>query len=124
MDKVIKEQLSKVSVAKVPYFTEDTTEIIIPKYKPMIINVNGYYIFRLSDHMCSENSSIFINWNNRVRPPKYIIGMVEKVLPNMILVAGCRFDTETQKATTEYYKVWIVTSEIEEYREINPVNYV
>lgn len=124
MDKIIEEQLSKVIVAKIPAYSPDTTEIIIRKHSQTTFQVGKFYILRLSDIMCSENSAVFVNWNNRVLPPKYIIGQVEKCVPNRILIAGCRFDKSNSRTTQEYLRLWVITEEIEDAQEIDPQNYI
>lgn len=112
MNRIIKEQLSKVIVAKLPEYDDSTTHMIIPKHKETVYEEGRYYILALDDYICSQNSSVFINWNNRVAPPKDMIGMIEKKTINMILFAGCGFNVVTQKRTENQYRVWIPIANI------------
>lgn len=121
MNKIIKEQLQKVKVAKVPEFDDSTTQMLIPRHKDMVYEEGKYYILALDDYICSQNSSVFINWNNRVAPPKDIIGMVEKKTSNMILFGGCAFNTITQKRTEQQYRVWIPIANIVSAKQLDNV---
>lgn len=121
MDKIIKEQLSKVVVAKLPDYDDSTTHMIIPKHKEITYEEGKYYILTLDDYICSQNSSVFINWNNRIAPPKDIIGMVERKTSNMILFGGCAFNTITQKRTEQQYRVWIPIANIVSTKQVDNV---
>ena len=121
MNKFIKEQLEKVVVAKIPKFDDNTTQIIIPRHEEKVFDEGKYYILSLDDYICSANSSVYINWNNRTIPPKNIIGMVEKKTVNMILFAGCEFDTSTQKRTNNLCKVWIPVQNIVSSKRVTNV---
>ena len=121
MNKIIKEQLQKVKVAKVPEFDDSTTQMLIPRHKDMVYEEGKCYILSLDDYICSQNSSVFINWNNRVAPPKNLIGMVEKSVSNMILIGGCAFNPIIQKKTEQQYRVWIPVANIVSAEQITDI---
>jgi hypothetical protein len=95
--------------------------MIIPKHKETVYEEGRYYILALDDYICSQNSSVFINWNNRVAPPKDMIGMIEKKTINMLLFAGCGFNVVTQKRTENQYRVWIPIANIVSAEQVDNV---
>ena len=93
MNKLIKQQLEKVTVTKIKYSDNDT-EIFIPKTIKILnssMSKGEYYIIKLFDNVThpSENSVLASNWNNG-KIPKHDIYTAEVVdnIGNMIKING------------------------------------
>jgi len=93
MNKIILDQLNKVSVTKLTY-NEGDTEIFIPKTIKVLnssLNKGEYYIIKLFDNITnpSENSVLASNWNGGKIPKHdtYIIEVLDNI-GNMIKING------------------------------------
>lgn len=80
MNKVIKDQLSKVRSSNIQ-FDDNTTEIFIPKVTetvPQALNIGDIYLIRIDDSVLhpASNSTLASNWNAG-KVPKYSTYQVE-----------------------------------------------
>lgn len=107
MNKKIKDELKKCSIANIPNFTDDTTELIIKKYVKLELEVGKCYIIELKDFILNpaSNSTLAINWNNGLIPTcKYYKCEVSTKLANMFKITGLEYDYINKK---DLDKIWI-----------------
>lgn len=100
MNKVIKDQLSKVRSVKIEY-DDDTTTIVIPRVTgviPQALNEGSIYLIKLNDNVLHpvSNSTLASNWN-RGQVPKYDTYQVEflKKMGTMYKFNGIAIDNGT-----------------------------
>lgn len=116
MNKIIKNQLDKVSVAKLPYYDDNTTSIIIPKLSTLYLKENCCYILKLDDIMLhpSENSVLVTNWNNNSIPTsRYYKADINQIMGKMVKITGLAYDFENKKDLSDIWVGWLVLDNIE-----------
>lgn len=97
MNKVIKDQLSKVKSTDLK-FDNDTTEIFIPQVTrviPQMLNIGDVYLIKIEDNVLhpASNSTLASNWNAG-KIPKYSTYQAELVdkMNNMYKFNGIAVD--------------------------------
>ena len=100
MNKIIKDQLDKVSTTKLNY-KETDTEIFIPKTIKILttsLSKGEYYIIKLYNNITnpSENSTLASNWNSGKIPQHdmYIAEVIDNI-GNMIKINGVASEDPT-----------------------------
>ena len=98
MNSIIKDQLNKCKVAKIPSFEDSATYIYIPKVNYIqTTNMlpNHAYLVKIKPNI-KNNDTIAFNWNNGVKP-LYNYYRAEKVgeVGNMIKLNGIAFNVDT-----------------------------
>lgn len=127
MNKYIKEQLKKCKVCTVPYFDEDTTDLIIPLYQlnatQQELILNHYYIIRLSSSVFNppQTSVLASNWNKGVIPKsEYMMIMYKKSVGEMIQVDGCGWDNDRSASKSDaYLDLWLPRNAFSVIKELN-----
>ena len=99
MNKVIKDQLSKVKSTELKY-DDDTTEIIIPKVTRVtssLLSVGNMYLIKVNDNVLhpSSNSTLASNWNAG-KVPKYSMYQAELIdkMNNMYKFNGVAIEND------------------------------
>jgi hypothetical protein len=110
MNKLIKEELKKVSVADLSNNNPSKGEFYIPRIKKIKLEENMYYIIKLEDSLLnpSEMSTLASNWNKGTIPPsKYLKVDVSKILGKMIKINGIGYDYDTKKDLDVMWSGWL-----------------
>lgn len=110
MNKIIKEQLSKIEVADMSNYTDNNYSFIIPKSNIDRFEEDKCYLIELNDVLIKDNkdSLLQINWNNNTYPEnKYLKIDVSKVLGKMIKVNSIAYDYENHKDLTAVWSGWL-----------------
>ena len=117
MNKLIKAQLQKVSVANIGEFDDNSKEIFIPKYTQDRYEVGKYYLIMLDDTLLNNyNNPILVsNWNNNTYPKsKYMKVEVIKMMGKMICVNGIGYDINTKSNLCYTWSGWLPTASIKQ----------
>lgn len=100
MDKIIKEQLNKCKVANIPFFDDNTTEIIIQRGDNAIIKddliLNHYYKIEVEDYIIKpyDGFNLASNWNNGVVPKDKVMNCeITQIMGKMIRVEAVGVNT-------------------------------
>lgn len=116
MNKLIKNELNKVSVADLSNFNKDRNEFIIPRIKKVRLEENSYYIIKLDSSLLSRDdmSTLSSNWNQGSIPPhKYLKVDVSKIMGKMVKVNGIAYDYENQRDLNAMWSGWLPTAQVE-----------
>ena len=113
MDKLIKEQLSKVKVAVLPPYDENVTEIFIPKTTQILsknVLEGNYYLVQLAPFILNEPEgyNLSSNWNNGSVPLHSCYKCeVNKILGKMIKITGIGYDLNNQIDLNYMWSGWV-----------------
>ena len=113
MNKIIKEQLNKCAVAKIPDFTEDDLTITIPKYTEtsrLDFQENGTYLIELEDYLLhpSDTFTLHKEWNNGVIPKsKFLKAKVIRMHGRMIQFDAVDTNYEGDAVGDHYPSLWL-----------------
>lgn len=121
MNRIIKEQLLKCKVAKIPVFNDTTTSLIISrngKGEDSIISspysqleLNKKYIIKLEYYIIhpSDTFTLASNWNKGIVPKsEYMICTPIKFIGKMVQVDSTGYDIITNTILTDSYKgLWL-----------------
>lgn len=117
MNKVVKEQLGKCKVARVPEFDNNTTHIFIPKLNkgavPLDFQLRNYYIIEIADYVLNPGPEFTLaaNWNKGTIPPsKYMKVEVSQITGKMIKITGISYDIVTHRDLTNVWEGWLPAS--------------
>ena len=118
MNPIIKKQLENCKVANIPEFTEETTQICIPKGS--VLNVTHYqvgqcYLVELSDYLLtpSDGNTLASNWNKGTVPKyKYYKCEIVKIVGKMICILGYGVNPVTGRDTSDLWEGWVPQSGI------------
>lgn len=116
MNKLIKEQLAKLSVADISKYDADKKEFNIPRITKIKLEENSYYIIKLDDTLLNPNdaATLSANWNQGTIPPcKYLKVDVSKILGKMIKVNGIGYDHGNNKDLDAMWSGWLPIAQIE-----------
>ena len=126
MNSIIKQQLQKCVIAKIPEFDDQTTDLIIPKQQTQGsagLKLEHYYQISLAQCLTQPppGSSLAVNWNKGVVPGSTVMRVypVQK-LGEMVRVEGYGYDTETgQIISSQYYpELWLPIKDITIEKEL------
>lgn len=121
MNKLIKNELNKVSVANVSGYDENKSELFIPRFKQVRLEENSYYLIKLDDALLNPNemSTLSSNWNRGTVPPqKYMKIDISKILGKMIQVTGIGYDLENDKDLNIMWSGWLPITGIEVIKKL------
>jgi hypothetical protein len=110
MNKIVKEQLKKVSTAKLPAFDDSTTSMLINKHQEIKIVENSYYLIEIKAGVLNPtaNSILSSNWNEGSIPKHHHYKCeVIRVLGQMIKITGLAYDINTNTDLNEMWSGWI-----------------
>lgn len=109
MNEIIKKQLSQVRPGILPYFDDNTTELIIKKSNGDFnsdLTLNKSYIIQFENYIVNPppNFDLHINWNGGVVPKyKCMKCTVISVMGKMVKIEGNAFDLDTD---TDINYIW------------------
>lgn len=124
MNPIIKKQLEKCKVANLPYYDDNTVELVISKGSSMAISpyqVHKCYIMELADYIINPPADFTLaaNWNNGSVPKsRYYVAEVSQLVGKMIRITGCGYDITTESRTDDIWEGWIPQKGIKLIREI------
>lgn len=113
LNPILKEQLSKVKVAHIPDYDDNTLELHIPcgsDVKVTSYQLNRYYIVELSDYILNPppDFSLASNWNHGSIPTsKYYFAEITQIVGRMIKITGCGYDIKTRTRTNDVWEGWV-----------------
>lgn len=111
MNKWIKKELFKCSVAELPSFDENTTNIHIPKHQGIVIKKDKCYLIQIKKDKIEP--SITINYNQGSIPPyDYYKIDVNQVIGPMVNLNGVAYDYENKKDICSVWSGWLSTQSI------------
>lgn len=118
MNKIIKDQLSKVQIADLSNFNKETNTYYIPKYNAIKPIIGNYYIIKLDSQLLSEKSEIAkilaSNWNNNYYPNSiYYKAEIINIMGKYIKINGLGFDYETNQDLNNIWSGWLSLDNIE-----------
>lgn len=129
MNKIIKNQLSKVRV-QLPEYDDNTTEMIIPRQTMMSLPImehndfiiGKFYILQLAKYITNPlpNFDLAEKWNNGVVPSsEYIRCQVTDIKGKMINVGAIGFDVLSYTDKTDVYSsLWLPKAAITIVKEL------
>lgn len=115
MNKIIVDQLQKVSVADLSNFDPNTNTYFIKRKTDIRIEVDSCYLIKLNASLLHpiQNDVLTTNWNAGSVPQyEYYTVDVCKSVGKMIKVVGLAFDYENQKDLNSTWTGWLPLSEI------------
>ena len=110
MNKLIGEQLKKVSVANLGNFDEATNTFFIPKFEQVKVAEDECYLIELNDSLLRHDDTSILesNWNcGRIPPTKYLKVDIIKVMGKMLKVNGVGFNYQTKTDTLDSWSGWL-----------------
>lgn len=124
MNEIIEKQLKNLKKCQLPPYTDETTEIFIPKgsiKKELGLELNHCYQIEIADYVLnpSPEFSLAQNWNNNTVPPcKYMNVCIMQLMGKMIKVEGIGFDIENQCPINNVWGGWLPRESIKVRLEI------
>lgn len=112
MNKIIKQQLQKVTVANLGVYDDKTTVINIPQCKQDKFEVNHCYTIKLDSTLLNPmyNPVLVSNWNQGSYPRCDCLRVnVIKVVGRMINVNGVGFDFNSHQVLNYVWSGWLPT---------------
>ncbi|MBO5711465.1 MAG: hypothetical protein J6R47_01370 [Acholeplasmatales bacterium] len=117
MNKVVKQQLGKCRIAKIPPFDDNTTHIFIPRLNKggivLDFQLNHYYVIEIADYVLnpSPEFTLATNWNKGTLPPsKYMKIQVSQINGKMIKITGIAYDIALNKDLPKVWEGWLPAS--------------
>lgn len=113
MNPLIKKQLDKVSVAKLPHFDDNTTKLVIPMRSAndtIVLEEGKCYIIQIEDYILNppEGFTLHTNWNNNKIPKHKIMKIdVRKVMGKMIKVNSIGYDIINKVNINDVWEGWL-----------------
>ena len=113
VNKLIKDQLTKVEKADLSHFNEADNSYYIPKRKDIKLEENKCYLIHIKDSFF-KNEIVKINWNGGSVPTcAYLRCDISKVMPQMVKVVGIGFDIENNVPLNYFWSGWLTINDIE-----------
>ena len=113
MNPIIKNQLDKCKVAKLPPYDDNTLALSIPKGSALNVTpyqVHKCYLLKIADFILhpSEESTLASNWNGgRIPNSQYYYAEVSQLMAKMVKISGCPYDPITQTTSNDVWEGWI-----------------
>ena len=113
MNPLIKKQLDKVRVVKLPHFDDNTDKLVIPVRSvndPIVLEEDKCYIIQIEDYILNppEGFTLHTNWNNNKIPKHKIMKIdVIKVMGKMIKVNSIGYDIINKVNINDVWEGWL-----------------
>ena len=115
MNKIIKEQLKRITKAKVE-FDDSTTHILIKKDVKISPEIGKSYLIHLHNSIThpNETSVLACNWNHNIVPKSdyYVCTIIQK-MGNMIKINGQSFNNISYSFNEDVFNGWLPLNEID-----------
>lgn len=125
MNRIIKQQLSKCRVAKLPQYEDSTVHMSIPKGSALTVTpyqVNNCYLIELAEFIIhpAEDYSLAVNWNGGSIPPcSHFNAQIEQVMGKMIKFVGQGVDSNTNMFLGVTWEGWVPQNGIKLIRKLD-----
>ena len=125
MNPIIKDQLERCRVAKLPYYDEDTTTLMIPKGSAEEVNpyqVHKCYLLQLEEYIVNPppDFSLHTNWNNGIKPvDKCMKAYVIQDIGKMVKLKCIGFNVLDNKDLNTNWTGWCPKKSIKIIKEID-----
>jgi len=116
MNKLIKNELTKVSVADVSNYDKNKGQILIPRIRKIRLEENSYYIIKLDKRLLNpeDMSVLYSNWNKSTVPPHHYLKVdVSKILGKMVKVNSISYDYENKQDLNTARSGWLPIEQVE-----------
>lgn len=124
MNELIKQQLDKCKVAKIPPYTDDDEKIVILKDSSITVSpylVHKFFVVEIADYIINppETFSLAENWNKGSKPrhTHYKCEIVS-VMGNMVKISGCGYNIDTDTDYNDVWEGWVPTAGIKLLSEL------
>lgn len=113
MNPIIKKQLDSCKVAAIPDYSDNDTEIFIPKGSTVSVSkyqLHKCYLVELADWIIhpSQDFTLADNWNKGSIPPyRFYKAEIAQVMGKMVKIIGCGYDAEKQQDTHDMWEGWV-----------------
>jgi hypothetical protein len=124
MNKLIKQQLNAVSVAKLPPFDDSSTTIMIPKYNKEDVSellLGKCYLIKVEDYIVHpfDGFTLHDNWNRGVAPKSiYMNCEVQQLMGKMVKIVAIGYDYDTKTTLNDSWEGWLPKSSIQIIKEL------
>lgn len=121
MNRIIKNQLSKLRVAKIDSQDELKHTIIFKRHVAKVFNLDACYIIRLDRTLLSANGDeiLVTNWNKGNYPKHPCMRVqVTKKMGDKIFVCGVYYDEVSKTNMNEYFNGWLPDEKLEIIEEV------
>lgn len=124
MNELIKKQLQKCKVARIPEFDDNTTQITISRDSVLVVNeymIHKYFICELADYMINPppNFTLADNWNRGTKPKyKHYKCEISAVMGDMCRITGCGYNLATDTDYNEMWEGWVPIEGIKLLKEL------
>lgn len=124
MNDLIKQQLQNCKVANVPQFSDNDTQIVIPKGTSLTVSpyqVHKCYVIELENYIINPPQTFTLadNWNNGSVPKrKYYKCEISQVVGKMVKIIGCGYDPDTDTDFSDVWEGWVPQNGIKLIKEL------
>ena len=121
MNKLIKNELNKTSVADLSNYDKNKGEFLIPRIRKIRLEENSYYIIKLDTMLLNpgDMSVLSSNWNHGTFPPhKYLKVDVSKILGKMVKVNSIAYDYDNKQDLSSAWSGWLPIEQVEVLEKI------
>jgi hypothetical protein len=124
MNKYAKEQLSKVKVAELPPYDDNTSMMFIPKQSSgsgLGVRRDGCYLIQVAPYILNppEGFTLHDNWNNGVAPKhEFMKAEVCQLMGKMIKVSTLGFDYANNKDIDDIWSGWLPAKAVRVIKEL------
>lgn len=124
MNKFVKEQLSKVKIAELPPYDDNTLSMVIPRQSSgsgLGLRRDGCYLIQVAPYVLNspDGFTLHDNWNNGV-PPKheFMKAEVSQLMGKMVKVNALGYDYKNGVDTNDIWEGWLPAKSIKVVREL------
>jgi len=118
MNELIKQQLDKVKLAKLPEYDDLTTSMFIPRGQRLVsvssnnLQVGNIVVIKLENYIVNppEGFTLADNWNSGISPKSfYLKGRIQQIIGKMVNFEANGFNINTGNVIdSEYYsQLWL-----------------
>ena len=113
IDPIIKSRLNRCKVAVIPYFDDNTDELIIEKGDQITedsVKQGDYFLIELEDYLIkpSDNFNFHVNWNKNIIPKdKFMKCEVTHLMGKMIRIVGVGYNPNTKTDLMTSWEGWL-----------------
>ena len=124
MNKFVKEQLSRVKIAELPPYDDDTVSMFIPKQASgsgLGLVRDHCYLIQIAPYILNEPDGFTLhdNWNKGI-PPKYefMKAEISQIMGKMVRVNALGYDYVNNVDTNDTWEGWLPAKAIKVLKEL------
>lgn len=121
LDKIIKEQLDKLEVARVSAYSEEKHRYLFKKIEQVNLKIGTRYLLQLNKNLINGemNGVLVNNWNHGKVPTHTLLNVeVKEKLGTMFLVSGFYLNDDYTKIENETWEGWFPIEQVSVLKEI------